>query len=46
MRRGSLPRPPALVRGLLEAVLAEAGWPWCRAVSLLLDELVVREEEM
>ncbi len=32
------------VRGLLEAGLDECGWKWCRRLSLLFDELLLREE--
>jgi hypothetical protein len=35
---------PARVRALVEAALDESGWPWSRRLSLLLDELVIREE--
>jgi hypothetical protein len=31
-------------RGLFEDVLDEYDWRWCRRLSLLLDELVSREE--
>jgi hypothetical protein len=30
---------------LLEAVLDSIGWVWCRRTSLLLDELVIRQEQ-
>ena len=35
---------PRQARALVESALAEAEWPWCRSLSLLLDELVAREE--
>jgi hypothetical protein len=34
----------AEARRLLELDLGALGWPWCRRVSLLLDELLLREE--
>jgi len=34
-----------VVRGFLEAALDEARWPWSRTISLLLDELVQREDD-
>jgi hypothetical protein len=37
-------RGPRRVRALLEAALDECGWPWCRRASLLLDELLSRED--
>jgi hypothetical protein len=36
---------PRRVRALLEAVLDECGWVFCRRVSLLLDELVRSEDD-
>jgi hypothetical protein len=36
------PRP---VRELVEAVLDEIAWIWCRRTSLMLDELIARAEE-
>jgi hypothetical protein len=36
------PRP---VRELVEAVLDEIAWTWCRRISLMLDELIAREEQ-
>lgn len=33
------------VRRLLEAALDEIGWPWCRRTSLMLDELLSRQEQ-
>jgi hypothetical protein len=35
---------PRRARALLEAALDEIGWPWCRSISLWLDELVIRQE--
>ena len=35
---------PRSVRALLEAALDEVRWPWSRGISLLLDELVRRED--
>jgi hypothetical protein len=35
---------PRRGRELLEAALDESGWIWCRRSSLLLDELVARQE--
>jgi len=35
---------PRRARQLLEAALDECGWRWCRRMSLLLDELLLREE--
>lgn len=32
------------VRALLEAALEDMGWPWCRRLSLLLDERLPRQE--
>jgi hypothetical protein len=31
-------------RALLEAALDSTGWPFCRRCSLLIDELVQRQE--
>jgi hypothetical protein len=36
---------PRHVHALLERLLDECAWPWCRRLSLLIDETVVREEE-
>ena len=36
---------PRHVQALLERLLDECAWPWCRWLSLLIDETVVREEE-
>jgi len=35
---------PRHVRTLLERLLDEIAWPWCRLLSLLIDETVAREE--
>jgi hypothetical protein len=35
---------PRHVRALIESLLDESGWAWRRRLSLLLDELVLREE--
>jgi hypothetical protein len=35
---------PRRVHGLLEGLLDELGWIWSRRTSLLLDELISREE--
>jgi hypothetical protein len=32
-------------RGVTEAALDAAGWPWSRRISLWLDALVVLEEQ-
>jgi hypothetical protein len=32
------------IRALIEQFLDEAGWVFSRRVSLLLDELIIREE--
>ena len=32
------------IRALLEATLDELGWLWCRRLSLLVDELIARQE--
>ena len=35
---------PRHVRALLERLLDECAWAWCRRLSLLIDKAVVREE--
>ena len=35
---------PRRVRALLEGLLDELGWVWCRRTSLVVDELLQREE--
>ena len=32
------------IPALLERLLDEIAWPWCRLLSLLIDETVAREE--
>jgi len=36
---------PRHVRALLERLLDEIAWPWCRRLLLLIDETLVREEQ-
>jgi hypothetical protein len=36
---------PVHIRELIEAALDEIRWTWCRRLSLLLDELIAREEQ-
>jgi len=37
---------PRQARALFEVALDAVGWPWSRRISLLIDELLRREERV